>query len=104
MSKLRQRVRVTHPFHPQSGQQFDLVAYRRSWGGRPAVDCLDTEDRLVTIPLAWTDAAEEDPFVVLSAGRAHFRIEDLLRLVSLVDAAQERDSRPRNCANGVSSE
>ena len=89
MDKLQQQIRVTHPFHPWFGQQFELVTYRRSWGGRPVVDCLNTEGHLVAIPLAWTDAADEDPFVVLSAGRAHFRIKDLLRLLSLLDGGQE---------------
>ncbi len=88
MNELRRHVQVTHPFHPLSGQQFELVAYRRSWGNRAVVDCLDVEHRLVTIPLSWTDAAQEDPFVTLSAGRAHFRIEDLLRLLGLVEAGE----------------
>jgi hypothetical protein len=33
----------------------------------------------------WTDLASEDPFIVLSAGQAYFRIEDLLRLRALLD-------------------
>jgi hypothetical protein len=35
--------------------------------------------------LAWTDAGQADPFVVLSAGRAVSRFEDLLRLVKLIE-------------------
>jgi hypothetical protein len=104
VSELRQRVRVTHPFHPLSGQQFEVVTYRRSWGGQPVVDCLDGEGRLVAIPLAWTDAAADDPFVALSAGRAAFRVEDLLRLIGLVAAAQEHDFCPGSSPQEVSSE
>jgi hypothetical protein len=41
-----------------------------------------TEDGQVAyFPSAWTDAGQADPFVVLSAGRAVSRFEDLLRLV-----------------------
>ena len=89
MDKLQQIIRVTHPFHPWFDQQFELATHRRSWGGRPVVDCLNAEGHLVAIPLSWTDAANEDPFVVLSLGRAHFRIKDLLTLLNLLDGGQK---------------
>ena len=28
----QRRVRVTHPFHPLFGQEFDLLTYRNTWG------------------------------------------------------------------------
>jgi hypothetical protein len=37
------------------------------------------------LPAAWTSAAAPDLFVTISAGRSHFRIEDLLQLVALID-------------------
>ena len=44
-----------------------------------------TEDgQLAYFPASWTDRGAADPFVVLSAGRAVARFEDLLRLVELV--------------------
>lgn len=46
----------------------------------------DDDGRLESIPVAWTDLAAEDPFVVVSAGRACFRVEDLLRLRALIDS------------------
>jgi len=36
------------------------------------------------MPAAWTDVVEPDPFLVVSAGRSNFRIDDLLALVALV--------------------
>jgi len=42
--------------------------------------------RRQTIPVAWTDLAAEDPFVVVSAGRAYFRVSDLLRLSDLLES------------------
>jgi hypothetical protein len=75
---------VTHPFHPLFGHEFDLVDHRiRGTGGLRAY-FYDDEGRLESIPVDWTDMAAEDPFVVLSAGRSLFRIEDLLRLSTLI--------------------
>ena len=84
VNHLKRRISITHPFHPLFQQEFGLLEYRRSWG-HDCVDCLDTEGKVVTIPLAWTDASGvQDPFVVAAAGRSYFRVEDLLRLVELV--------------------
>jgi hypothetical protein len=43
----------------------------------------DDDQHLRSLPLAWTSLAPSDPFVSLAAGRARFRMEDLLRLVQL---------------------
>ena len=37
-----------------------------------------------SMPVSWTSIAPVDPFVMVAAGRAYFRTDDLLRLVSLV--------------------
>jgi len=37
------------------------------------------------VPLDWTDMGTVDPFIVVSAGRALFRVEDLLSLVGLIE-------------------
>ena len=84
VNNLKQKIRITHPFHPLFNQQFDLVAYRKSWR-RQYVDCHDHNQQLLSIPLDWTDATEPDPFIVLAAGRAYFRFEDLLALAELVE-------------------
>ena len=82
--QLKQRVRITHPFHPKTGQEFDLVSYRRSWG-KECVDCQDEKGRQLSFPIAWTDLAEPDPFVVIGRGRPYFRVEDLIRLADLIE-------------------
>jgi len=74
---------VTHPFHPLLGCHFELVVVRRNWG-EDRVYYHDEEGRLRLIPRGWTSLASQDPFVVAAAGRALFRIEDLLRLAELV--------------------
>lgn len=43
------------------------------------------DGQLAYLPAAWTDAGPVDPFVVLSAGRAVARVEDLLRLAKLME-------------------
>jgi hypothetical protein len=84
VDQLKQTVTVSHPFHPKFGEELELLGYRRSFGNE-CLDCRDREGRLTTVPLAWTDAAENyDAFVAASAGRSYFRVEDLLRLFNLI--------------------
>jgi len=79
---------VTHPFHPLLGCHFELVAVRRNWG-EDRVYYHDEEGNLSLISRGWTSLAPQDPFVVAGAGRALFRIEDLLRLAELVRRQRE---------------
>jgi hypothetical protein len=78
-----QSFRVTHPFHPWHGRQFELVVYKNAWG-EDRVYFYNEQQQLTALPASWTDAIAEDPFVVVSAGRALFRTDDLLELVGLI--------------------
>ena len=76
------------------------MVQRNSWG-REWLDFHDTTGAPSAIPIAWTDRAEPDPFVMVAAGRCHLRFEDLLRLVGMVeqeckakDAASVRRTMP----------
>jgi hypothetical protein len=42
-------------------------------------------DRVRSLPATWTDVDGPDPFLALAAGRTHFRVEDLLALVRVVE-------------------
>jgi hypothetical protein len=75
---------VTHPFHPWRGHVFVFVAARRAWG-EDRVLFLDEDGVQRSLPRAWTDVADVDPFVMVAAGRSPFRVEDLLVLAGLVD-------------------
>jgi hypothetical protein len=77
--------RITHPFHPLSGQQFALVTYRHSFGDH-RVCFHDADGRLRSIPVAWTSLVAPDPAVLLAAGRAPFRVGDLLAVARLLPA------------------
>jgi hypothetical protein len=75
---------VTHPFHPRAGREYVVVAVRSTWG-EDRVFFLDEDGTVRSLPAAWTDAAEPDPFVVVAAGRSPFRVDDLLALAGLLD-------------------
>lgn len=44
----------------------------------------DPDGYLLSLPARWTSVEEEDPFVVVAAGRSQFRVVDLIDLVALV--------------------
>jgi len=77
------RVRVTHPFHPWAGQEFEFVKRRHNWRA-DRVYVRDDAGELVSLPAEWTDAVSEDPFVVVAGGRAPFHLDGLVALGELV--------------------
>jgi len=81
-------VRVTHQFHPLSGQSFEFVKRLQAWES-DLVYFLDSAGELVSVPAVWTDLVAPDPFVVIAAGRATFRAGDLAELADLVSTCLE---------------
>jgi hypothetical protein len=77
---------VTHPFHPLGGQQFEALVVRNNWG-EDRVSYLGPDGGVRSLPIAWTDLAAVDPVVTVAAGRALFRLEDLLALCAVVRRA-----------------
>jgi hypothetical protein len=84
-------VRVTHPFHPLSGQEFEFVKRRRNWR-QDRVYIHDRAGDLVSLPAEWTDVVAADAFVVVAAGRSPFHVAGLLELSELV-ACLSRDGQ-----------
>lgn len=41
------------------------------------------------MPVGWTDASEPDVFVMMAAGRAAFRVSDLIALARLIEQLSE---------------
>lgn len=77
-------MRITHPFHPLSGHEFELVSRRRHWG----------EDRVVyrgpdgvlrTVAATLTDVDAPDAFRRIAAGGVAFRTVDLQVLCAILD-------------------
>ena len=89
---------VTHPFHPLSGKVFELVTCQGD-GGYEMVYYHDETGRLRSLPLKWTSLAPVDPFVSLSAGRAAFRVSDLLELSRLLASLQEGKKEENDAEN-----
>src|SRR5215472_7451436 len=86
---------VTHVFHPLYGRELRLIDQYLAWG-EDRVCFRDDRGALRFLPTAWTTLAPADPFVQMSAGRSHFRVEDLLRLTTLIaQQTPAQRSRPR---------
>ena len=82
--------RVTHPFHPWLGREFELIVHRRTWG-EDRVFFYDEEERLVALPASWTDFMSPDPFVKIAAGRSLFRAADLCELAEQIRTLHKKD-------------
>src|SRR5260370_32573168 len=90
----KQHFRVTHPFHPWRGRQFDFVDCRRCWG-QWRVFYYTEDGQSAFFPASLTDVGQADPFVVLSGGRTLTQFEDLLTLVDLINDLN------RGAVNGI---
>jgi hypothetical protein len=77
-------VRVTHRFHPWLGREFVFVAARQTWG-EDRVFFFADDGTQRSLPRAWTDMADPDPFVSLGGRRCAFRVVDLLQLADVLD-------------------
>ncbi|MDE0608667.1 MAG: DUF5372 family protein, partial [Anaerolineaceae bacterium] len=77
-------VRVTHPFHPWSGRVFLLLGSVTT-GSVALVRCVVDEERVRSLPVAWTDRRRVDDFERMSAGYSLFRADDLEVLRAQVD-------------------
>ncbi|MCC6507392.1 MAG: Y4bD/Y4pK family protein [Aquimonas sp.] len=91
---------VTHPFHPLFGREFALVERRKAWGEN-RVYYHDEAGDLRRIPAPWTSLATADAFVTTAAGRSSLRLEDLLKLVALIE--QQLGKRTTHRGKRVSS-
>ena len=79
--------RVTHPFHPLFGREFELINSSCCWGDE-RVFYVDETDEVRSLPARWTSIAVDDPFVVVSAERSDFRVDDLVELAELLGRAR----------------
>lgn len=68
-----------------------MLLERRSAWGEERVYFEDDAGSMRRLPAAWTSAAAANPFETMSAGRSHFRVDDLLQLVALI--ARQKEAR-----------
>ena len=78
---------MIHPYHPLCGQTFELAAQSREFG-EERVFYREPNGRVRFLPARWTSLAAPDPFVITAAGRAHFRLKDLIRLAEQIRELQ----------------
>lgn len=71
---------------------FKLIERRTTWG-EDRVYFNDEKGEFRRMPTAWTSVSARSVFEKISAGRSHFRVEDLLQLVALI--AQEKQASQR---------
>jgi hypothetical protein len=76
-------VRVTHPFHPLSGNELLCVGERYNRYGKRLLLQVDAQT-LCSVPPQWTDLAAADPEIIMGEGRALFRVADLVALARLI--------------------
>jgi hypothetical protein len=76
--------RITHPFHPLQGTEYELVVRRTNWG-EDRVFYYDRQGALKSFSVNVTDMVQADAFARTSAGRSAFRLDDLLELRDLLD-------------------
>ena len=84
--------RIIHPFHPLKDIEFEVDTIRTLPGER-RVFFFNQKGRKSSIPLDWTDIEPQDPFIVVSGGRALFRVEDLLGLARLIGEVRNRSGK-----------
>ncbi len=79
---------ITHPFHPLCGHTFPLLSQRFAWG-EERVFFLDPQRQEVrSLPLAWSNLALPDPFVVVAHGNAVLCWRDLQQLAQFLREKQ----------------
>lgn len=83
-SVVSQCFRITHPFHPQVGQEFEAVE-RRSIRTKDRVFYQDGSGCLRSISASFTDLVTPDSVVTIGAGRSRFRVVDLLAIRRLME-------------------
>ncbi len=75
---------MTHPFHPRHGEELDYFEYRSDFTGK-RVYFHDEPGCLTSMPAEWTSVVPPDEFELIGAGRARFRVDDLVVLANLVE-------------------
>jgi len=76
-------VRITHPFHPQCGQEIELVTRRPHWG-EDRVFYRSVRGHVASLPARWTSMVPDDPVAILGGERPRFRVDDLIQLAAML--------------------
>ena len=88
MGSTTNRFRISHPFHPLRGTEYELVTRKLTWG-EDRVFYYDSSGNLKSLWANLTDVVSQDAFDRISAGRSAFRVDDLLELRRFFDRRKE---------------
>lgn len=86
-----QNFTITHPFHPLCGQTFPLLSQHFAWGEERVFFSDAQTHELRSVPLAWTNRALPDPFLVVADGKAVLRWGDLQQLAQFLRQRQNQE-------------
>jgi len=92
-AQAKRRFRVTHPFHPWFGREFEYEDDRERFGRRRLLFRLEN-GQIAYFLTKWTDQAPRDPFVEMAVGQALARPKDLLELVEVINGLEGQTVRP----------
>ena len=79
---------ITHPFHPLCGHTFLLLSQRFAWGEERVFFADPQTHQVRSLPVAWTNLAPPDPFLVVARGKAVLRWSDLHQFVQFLNDKQ----------------
>ena len=80
----RRLFRVTHPFHPWFGREFEYEDDRERSGQR-RLFYRSENGEIAYFLTKWTDQSPKDPFVEMAEGKALARPRELLELAQIID-------------------
>ena len=89
------RFRITHPFHPLHGVEYELVTRKLTWG-EDRVFYYDPNGKLKSMLTNVTDVVPTNAFDCLSGGRSAFRVDDLMELRHLLDRLRQVGKEPKD--------
>jgi Family of unknown function (DUF5372) len=79
----RRRFRISHPFHPLCGREFDLVEHKCIYA-ESYLFFYDPSGHLLQIPAVWTNFLKSDAFIEVAAGRSALHADYLLQLAEVL--------------------
>jgi hypothetical protein len=85
-----QRFTIIHPFHPLYGHTFPLLSRRLAWGEERVFFPDPQTQQVRSLPLAWTNLALPDPFLVVGGGNTVLRWKDLQQLAQFLRQQQSQ--------------
>jgi hypothetical protein len=81
---------ITHPFHPLYDHTFPLLSQRLAWGEERVFFLEPGTQHMRSLPLAWTNLALPDPFLVVGGGNTVLRWKDLQQLAQFLRQQQSQ--------------